>query len=241
MANYRVLVNYDPERSVFVARAPELEHCSAEGKTRAEAIAKVEEEIDAQLRNMREQGGRPPAPIDDDSAAWSGEITAKVSRALHRDLAWQARSEGVELPQLLGEMLAVGLEARRQRAGVRRPAQPGQSQGQAAPAAESGNEARRDDRPGPGGRPFRQGERGQGGRYHAIMEDRATFLEYVRGLESGRGPGSPGGGGGQPGGGGGGGRRRPRGRFGGGGEGGQGGQGNQGGPGGQGPGQGNET
>src|SRR5262249_5886499 len=112
MPNYRVLVTYDPERNVFLARAPELEHCSAEGATRTEALVKLEEEIEAQLRNMREQGGRPPAPVDED-ADLSGALNVTVSRTLHRDLAWQARNEGVEVGVLVGEMLAAGLEARR--------------------------------------------------------------------------------------------------------------------------------
>jgi predicted RNase H-like HicB family nuclease len=200
MSNYRVLVTYDPDRSVFVARAPELEHCTAEGATRAEAVARVDEEIDAQLRNIREHGGRLPVAVDDDGAGLSGELTAKVSRGLHRDLAWQARSEGVELGQLVGEMLAAALEARRQRGG-RRPAVANPQTGE--PRPDRGPE---DGRSG-GQRPFRANDRGGGGRYHAIMEDRATFLEYVRGLDSGgqRGPGPTGG----PG------RRRGRGRPGG--------------------------
>jgi predicted RNase H-like HicB family nuclease len=196
MSNYRVLVTYDPERSVYVARAPELEHCSAEGATRAEAVARVDEEIDAQLRNIREHGGRIPPVIDEDGAGFSGEIAAKVSRTLHRDLVWQARAEGVDLPQLVGEMLAVALESRRQRG--RRPAAGPQS-GEPRPERQADGDARQG-----GQRPFRQGERGQGGRYHAIMEDRATFLEYVRGLDSSGAPRGPGGGG----------RRRGRGRFG---------------------------
>jgi predicted RNase H-like HicB family nuclease len=198
MPNYRVLVTYDPERSVFLARAPELEHCSAEGATRTEALVKLEEEIEAQLRNVREQGGRPPSAVDEDGEL-SGAIAVTVSRTLHRDLVWQARNEGIELGALVGEMLAAGLEVRRQRG--RRPAMNAQPEPR-APTGPTGNDAeqppRRDDR-----RSFnREGAgRGQGGRYHAIMEDRATFLEYVRGLESGggRGPGSfnPGGGGGR--------------------------------------------
>jgi len=39
---------------------------------------------------------------------------------------------------------------------------------------------------------------GYGQRYHAVMDDRANFIEYVRGLEPGaRGPGGGGGGGGR--------------------------------------------
>ncbi len=205
MPNYRVLVTYDPERNVFHARAPELEHCSAEGATRTEALVKLEEEIEAQLRNMREQGGRPPAALDED-AELSGALNVTVSRTLHRDLAWQARNEGVEIGVLVGEILAAGLESRRQR---RRP--PAQPEARSAPTVTDPEQPprrddRRDDRRGGGG------QRGQGGRYHAIMEDRATFLEYVRGLESGGGRGPGYNSGGNPGGGGGGGRGpRPRG------------------------------
>src|SRR5687767_11242325 len=97
MPNYRITVQYDPERSVHVARAPELEHCSAEGATRAEALGRVEEEIDALLRNAREQGGSPPPALDDDDASLSGEIAVKVSKGLHRELHFQARAEGIEL------------------------------------------------------------------------------------------------------------------------------------------------
>ena len=179
MSNYRVLVNYDPERSVFVARAPELEHCSSEGATRAEALGKLEEEIEAQVRNAREQGSAPPPALDDADGAASGDLSAKVSKGLHRDLLFQARAEGVELSQLVGELLASALDARRGRRLV-----PQRSEGQ-QPRQNFGNRPPRD-------------ERGGGGRYHSIMEDRASFVEYVRGLESGappaRGPRGPRGG-----------------------------------------------
>src|SRR5689334_22649863 len=81
--NYRVIVTFDGERKLFAARAPELEHCTAEGATRAEAIAKAEEEIDAQLANMLSHGSTPPRAVDEEQ--FSGEVTAKVSKTLHRD------------------------------------------------------------------------------------------------------------------------------------------------------------
>jgi predicted RNase H-like HicB family nuclease len=190
MSNYRVVVQYDSARAVFTARAPELHHISGEGATRVDALAHLEEEIDAQVANAREGGGSlPPAADGELEESWSGDVTAKVSRNLHRELAFQARAEGVELGPLVGEMLAQALEARRQLR--RRPAQASvgerDERPQAAPAPGQGQG------PGPGNdrrpQPYRGGQgQGQGGRYHAIMEDRATFLEYVRGLESGGGP-----------------------------------------------------
>jgi predicted HicB family RNase H-like nuclease len=191
-AKYRTIVHYDPEKRLFVARTPELEHCQAEGASRAEALGKLEEEMDAQIRNMMEQGGQPPAAVDQEE--FSGEVQARVSRTLHRELAYQARSEGVELQQLVGELLASGLEGRRgQRSGGRRP---------------GGNSELDGDRNNRNHERGRMGQGGFGTRYHGIMDDRANFIEYVRTLEQNGGPA----GGGGSGLGGGAGRRRRRGR-----------------------------
>jgi predicted RNase H-like HicB family nuclease len=227
MPNYRVVVQFDPERKVFTARAPELEHCSGEGATRAEAVSKVEEEIEATLGNMKESGTNPPPGLDDggDDPTLTGDLTAKVSRSLHRDLAWQARLEGLEIGQLVSELLAGAIDARRQQRG-RRPNPQDRSGNTSDQGQRGGGDRgpRRDDRRQGGG------QQGQGGRYHAIMDDRATFLEYVRGLEKqqqGPGGGQQGNfrGGGRGDGGGGRGRRGPGpgGRPPGGGQGGQGG------------------
>lgn len=205
--NYRIHVSFDGDRKVFMARAPELEHCSGEGASRAEAIARVEEEIDAQVQNIHAQGGNPPPAVDEET--FTGAIAANVSRTLHRDLAWQARSEGIELDQLVGELLAGAIEARRGARGQRAGNRPNAEH---VPHDNIGN-AIGNDR---GGRPMGRG--GYGPRYQGILDDRANFIEYVRGLDAGASP-SPTGpwahpqnrvGGGGPGGGGGGGRRRRR-------------------------------
>ncbi|MBI5480065.1 MAG: hypothetical protein HY906_14455 [Deltaproteobacteria bacterium] len=117
-ARYRCTVQFDAEKQVFRARAPELEQCQAEGQTRAEALARLEEEMEAQVRNMREQGAHPPAPVDDD--ACTGEVQVRLSRGLHRELVFQARDEGIELGQLMSELLAGSLESRRATRGGQR-------------------------------------------------------------------------------------------------------------------------
>ncbi|MFH0899856.1 MAG: type II toxin-antitoxin system HicB family antitoxin [Pseudomonadota bacterium] len=179
MHKYRVLVQYDSEGALYVARAPELEPCSGEGATRAEAIAKVEEEIAAQLQNAREQGGSLPPAIDDDGSPYSGVVTLHLSRSLHREMVWQARVEGIDLDQLLSEMLPLALQGRRQagRHMVRNASLAASHHG----PSEGGNGPARGQ-----SRDERGGRRGYGSsdRYHAIMDDRATFLEYVRGLDS---------------------------------------------------------
>jgi predicted RNase H-like HicB family nuclease len=157
--NYRVNLSYDSDRKVFMARAPELEHCSGEGATRAEAIQRLEEEIDAQLANMLSHGTTPPRAVDEET--WSGELTARVSKSLHRDLIWAARNEGIDIGQLVGELLAAAVESRRGSRGPR-----------------SGNQRQ----------PGQQHEgRGGNGRGTQFLDDRANFMEYVRSLDGGGG------------------------------------------------------
>jgi predicted RNase H-like HicB family nuclease len=195
--NYRVIVTYDAERKVYCGRAPELEHCTGEGASRAEAIARVEEEIDAQLANMLSHGTTPPRSVDEE--VFSGEVSAKVSSALHRDLAYQARSEGIEIDHLIGELLASAIEGRRQ---THRPQRGGNRQDHPNDGIGNRHEG-----------PRRQGGFGGRGNYHQVMDDRANFIEYVRGLEQGgHGNRPPHGGGHGPGPGG---RRRRRGGGGG--------------------------
>src|SRR3954470_3309847 len=162
--NYRAILTFDSDRKVFIARAPELEHCSGEGATRPEAIAKLEEEIDAQLANMLSHGSTPPRAVDEET--FSGEISAKVSKLLHRDLQYQARSEGIDLDQLLGEMLAAAMESRKQHRSVRsgnsRPREDQQPHDNVGNRFEGG---------GGGGRPQR-GFGGRGNNAH-LLDDRA--------------------------------------------------------------------
>ena len=171
--NYRATLIFDTDRKVFLARAPELEHCSAEGASRAEALTKLEEEIDAQLANMLSHGSTPPRAVDEET--FSGEISAKVSKQLHRELTFQARSEGIEIDQLVGELLAAAMESRKQTRGTRG--------GNRAPQEHSPQNDNVGNRYEGGGGPRPQrGFGGRGANTH-LLDDRANFIEYVRGLE----------------------------------------------------------
>ncbi len=175
--NYRVILSFDGERKVFTARAPELDHCFAEGATRGEAITKLEQEIEALIHNMGERGKGPPPVIDEQP--FSGELGLRVSKALHRDLTWQARVEGIELNQLASELLSAGLEGRRHLSRPPRERRPEMAPDNAGNQREYYAERERG-----------RGGQGYGGRYHNIMEDRGSFIEYVRGLESDAGRGN---------------------------------------------------
>lgn len=152
--NYRMIISYSESKTAFIAQAPELPGCVAEGATREEAIRKLEEEMAAQVENIAAQGLPIPEPID--AQDFNGNLTVKVSSTLHRDLAFMAKQEEVEIETLLVELLTRGVNQRWMSRG-------------------------RQQRPeGRGGRM----QEGQGSRYHGIMENRADFIEYVRSLET---------------------------------------------------------
>lgn len=184
-SKYRVAVQYDPRRAAYIARAPELIGCEAEGPTRVDALANLEEELDAQVETMRDQGNPPPPAVDDWAAESEAEagadtgsepateplgtVTARVSASVHRELQYHARAEGVELDALVAELLVEALALRNAR--------------ELRPRVRRRSHEERQDRDNRGNQRGREG-RGARGSYSDIMDDKASFLEYVRGLDN---------------------------------------------------------
>lgn len=173
---YRIVIGFDTEKECYVARAPELDECNAEAETAEAALTALHEEIEAQVINIREAGGKVPTPLVE--ADVTGEVTLKISKTMHRELAWLARLEELPEEQIASELFQAALSYRlSQNPRQNRSAQSGNrrdSQGQ----GQGDNRGRGRGRQGGG--PGR-------GRYHQIMDDRANFIEYVRGLEQGGG------------------------------------------------------
>ena len=58
MSNYEITIFYSAEDGGYIAEVPDLEYCSAFGRTPAEALAEVERARDAWLAAARD-AGRP--------------------------------------------------------------------------------------------------------------------------------------------------------------------------------------
>ncbi len=159
---YRIIVRFDAESEQFCAGAPELD-LQATAPSREEALAM----LDASIVELLAEDENAPEPRDAEKAQHRLEL--ELSATLARELTFFARSEGVSVELLAHELLAEAL--------VRRT---GGSRG----GYQGGQGKRRDGRGGP--RPDGRGVSRE--RYHDIMENKASFLEYVRGLENGRPP-----------------------------------------------------
>jgi predicted RNase H-like HicB family nuclease len=62
MTRHAAMIYWSDEDDVFIAYAPDLPRCVAHGDTRAEALASLEEAMDAWIEVAREFGNPVPEP-----------------------------------------------------------------------------------------------------------------------------------------------------------------------------------
>ncbi|MFO0723709.1 MAG: hypothetical protein U1E65_08015 [Myxococcota bacterium] len=183
---YRVVVRFDQDH--FVARVPEL-GLSAEGPSRAEAIAKLETAVEARIQAAADGEPLPP-PIDTKEV--SGTLELKLPQSIVRDLAFFAAQDGSSVEALAAALIARGLGAMDGGRGQRRGPPPREDRGP-PPAAKDGEERQpvRNDHPGDRGndRGGNRRDRRQREGYRPELDDKANFLEYLRGLDKGGGGG----------------------------------------------------
>lgn len=101
--------------ALFEARVIELPDVVGYGETREEAEAAAIESISGLQDLAREMGHTFPAP-NPVPTEYSGRVTLRVSRSLHRQVAMLAHLEDVSLNQFINEAIAERVAARRARA-----------------------------------------------------------------------------------------------------------------------------
>lgn len=113
----------------------------------------------------------------------TGELTVTLSRALLRKIGEQAREESISVEELVRELLSESVVLRAWEIMERKiQMRGGNNQGQQGNQRGGGNQGG-----GQRGGGHRKGHRGMShGRYQSIMDDKATFLEYVRNQERNR-------------------------------------------------------
>lgn len=183
---YRVELRFTSEGNVFVASAKEL-GLTASGASRADAVAALEAEIDARIQAAAD-GDALPRPAD--LAEVDGKLTIQLAAPIARELLYAARAIGTSPEVLAAQLVARGIggptESRPRRDRDRREDAP-------AEATESDERPRGADRGGQGqDRGSRDRNRGNaGGRdrrregYRPELDDKANFMEYLRGLDKG--------------------------------------------------------
>ena len=101
---YRIVVRYSKEDEGYIAVVPELRGCSASGETKQKAIEAVEEAASAWLESAKANGIEIPIPLDKQSV--SGRYALRMPPDLYRELALEAKAQGLSLNQLIVHRLS---------------------------------------------------------------------------------------------------------------------------------------
>lgn len=100
-------VFWSDEDEGFIAVASDLPGASAFGETEAEALAELDQAIDAWIEAARAAGNAVPAPSRPASASLpSGKVLVRMPKGLHQRAALCAEREAVSLNQFIVACLA---------------------------------------------------------------------------------------------------------------------------------------
>lgn len=94
---YRIELVPDVSEGGYVVSYPDLRGCLTTGETIEEAIANAEDAKREWLIAAMEDGYPIPDPSSDES--YSGQFKLRIPKSLHRQLATQAKKEGISMNQ----------------------------------------------------------------------------------------------------------------------------------------------
>jgi len=109
--DYPVVTKGARDADAVVAWIPDLPGCMTQGDTIHEAAELIKEAKELWIEVALENGDHIPEPIDEQE--YSGKISLRMTKTLHRTLAIQAQREGVSRNQYIVHLLersCVGVE-----------------------------------------------------------------------------------------------------------------------------------
>ena len=105
---YRKVISGDADEG-FLIEVPDLPGCMTAGETEEEALELLRDAMAGWLIVSLERGLPIPEPAAEPEDRYSGYISVRMPKSLHRRLAEQARAEGVSLNQWAITLLARGI------------------------------------------------------------------------------------------------------------------------------------
>jgi len=185
---YSIQVTFDRQSRQFTAAVLEFPDLKISGPNRETAVRELEVKVDDKLLSLKESNQPIPEPIG--AKRYPDTLSLRLSQAVFRKLDVLSRQERTELSELVNELLNGAIERRYEQLGGPRQQQQGGG-GRQQHHHDRDNRGNRE-QGGGGGKHGNRG--GRGGRmsqnnYQNTMSSRENFMEYVRNLEKGGGPG----------------------------------------------------
>lgn len=94
----------------FLAQVPKLPGCISDGETHSEAIENVKDAIQCWIETAKELGRPIPGPdeyrLEDE---FSGKLTLRIPKSLHKKITEQSEKEGCSINQLIMMYMSTGI------------------------------------------------------------------------------------------------------------------------------------
>ena len=106
MYNYQIVI-YPVETEAgteWIARYPEVNNTGGSGATPEEAIDDAKKNLDFELSLLAEEGKEPPVPYEQPN--YSGKISLRLPRSVHKQIAELSAAEGVSINSLISAAVA---------------------------------------------------------------------------------------------------------------------------------------
>jgi antitoxin HicB len=107
----------EDDGAYWVAEIPDLPGCYSHGATPDEAVEQLADAKASWIESHLADGYEVPDPVD--VRGFSGKLSLRIPKSLHRKISEMARTEGVSLNQYILSCLATGLGADEQLREVR--------------------------------------------------------------------------------------------------------------------------
>jgi predicted RNase H-like HicB family nuclease len=171
---YTLRVFFDQEEGMYRAGFEEFPELLVTEPTRKDAVYEAEDKLYSHLAALRQSGQPVPQPIR--NREYPSKLEVSISQNLYRKLEARRYQERVSLEQMVTEILTSAME----RKSDAQPNNSGQGRGDRGRGAPASNKGQRS----------QGGGRGNRRNYNETMDNRENFMEYVRNLEKGGGPGN---------------------------------------------------
>lgn len=94
----------------FLAAVPKLPGCMSDGDTPDQALRNIQDAIKCWIETAKELGRKIPEPDEYKSEDdYSGKLTLRMPKMLHKLLAEQAEKEGCSINQLILTYISIGI------------------------------------------------------------------------------------------------------------------------------------
>lgn len=94
----------------FLAEVPKLPGCISDGETREEALINVQDAMKSWIDTAKELKRKIPLPEEyKEEEDFSGKLSLRIPKSLHKNISQQAEKEGCSINQLIMMYVSIGI------------------------------------------------------------------------------------------------------------------------------------